>query len=49
MLYVIPHGPGADFLLDLLRILLISRGLIGSDLNGVKLIESGDVGSLGNQ
>ena len=36
VLYVIPSGPGADFLLDLLRTLLISRGLMGALLKCVK-------------
>ena len=44
VLYVIPSGPGADFLLDLLRTLRISRGLMGALLNCVKSALSGEVG-----
>ena len=44
VLYVMPSGPGADFLLDLLRTLLISRGLMGALLKCVKSAMFGEVG-----
>ena len=41
--------PGADFLLDLQRTLLISRGLMGALLKCVKSALFGEVGRWGNQ
>ena len=49
VLYEMPHGPGADFVLALLKILLISLGLKGAVLKGVKCGLSGVVGRFGNQ
>ena len=37
-----PSGPGADFLFDFARMLLMSRGLNGAVLNCVKSSESPD-------
>ena len=48
VLYVIPHGPGADLLLALLRMFLMSLGLNGAILKGVKSSLSGEVGRCGN-
>ena len=45
---MIPSGPGADFLFDLVRMLLMSRGLNGAELNCVKSLVCGDVGRFGN-
>ena len=47
-MYVMPSGPGADFLLDFVRMLLMSRGLNGVVLNCVKSLCCGDVGRFGN-
>ena len=44
-----PLGPGADFLLDLAKILLTSRGLKWELSKGVKFTSAGEVGRLGNQ
>ena len=46
---MIPHGPGADFLFDMLKMLFISRGLMGAVLKAVKSAFSGDVERFGNQ
>ena len=42
-------GAWADFLLDLAKILLTSRGLKGELSKGVKFTSAGKVGWLGNQ
>ena len=48
VMYVMPSGPGADFLFDFARMLLMSRGLNGVVLNCVKSLCCGDVGRFGN-
>ena len=45
---MMPSGPGADFLFDFARMLLMSRGLNGVVLNCVKSLCCGDVGRFGN-
>ena len=45
---MMPSGPGADFLFDFARMLLMSRGLNGVMLNCVKSLCCGDVGRFGN-
>ena len=49
VLYVMPHGPGAEFLFALLRMFFISLGVNGVVLKDVKLGASGEVGRCGNQ
>ena len=46
---MIPHGPGANCLLDFERICLISLGLKDSILKGVNSGFSGALGRVGNQ